>query len=104
MKKFTKSIIFSTTLVMAATSQAQQMEEHEHKGSDKPEIQTGMPMRGQDMHMMNAKIKSMKEEVNAIKEEKQNQVDMAERHLKMMEVMMSKMDGSHSPESQKHSN
>ena len=50
--------IFSTTLVMAATSQAQQMEEHEHKGSDKPEIQTGMPMRGQDMHMMNAKIKS----------------------------------------------
>ena len=70
MKKFTKSIIFSTTLVMAATSQAQQMEEHEHKGSDKPEIQTGMPMRGQDMHMMNAKIKSMKEEVNAIKEEK----------------------------------
>jgi len=32
MKKFTKSIIFSTTLVMAATSQAQQMEEHEHKG------------------------------------------------------------------------
>ncbi len=27
-------------------------------------------MRGQDMHMMNAKIKSMKEEVNAIKEEK----------------------------------
>jgi hypothetical protein len=37
MKKFTKSIIFSTTLVMAATSQAQQMEEHEHKGSDKPE-------------------------------------------------------------------
>jgi hypothetical protein len=59
MKKFTKSIIFSTTLVMAATSQAQQMEEHEHKGSDKPEIQTGMPMRGQDMHMMNAKIKSI---------------------------------------------
>lgn len=136
MKKLTKSIIFSTTLVMAATSQAQQMEEHEHKGSDKPEIQTGMPMRGQDMHMMNAKIKSMKEEVNAIKEEKnpskqremmkkhmqsmmgmmhimhekmegqpmQNQIDMAERHLKMMEMMMSKMDGGHSPESQKHSN
>ncbi len=47
------------------------------------------------MHIMHEKMEG---------QPMQNQVDMAERHLKMMEVMMSKMDGSHSPESQKHSN
>ena len=133
MKKLTKSIIISTSLLMAATAPAQSMKGHEHQGSDKQDMQMGMNMSGKDMHMMHAKMKAMKEEVHAIKEEKdpvkqremmkshmqsimgmmhmmhekmkkqpmQTQVNMAEKHLKMMEMMMSKMEDNHSPMSEK---
>ena len=92
MKKLTKSIIFSTSLLMAATAPAQSMKGHEHQGSDKQDMQMGMNMSGKDMHMMHEKMK---------KQPMQTQVNMAEKHLKMMEMMMSKMEDNHSPMSEK---
>ncbi|CAI4157970.1 hypothetical protein [Alteromonas abrolhosensis] len=98
MKKLFKSTAFSIALVMIATAQAQQMNEHKHQASDKPKMQMGMNMSDKDMHMAHAKMKAMKEDVQAIKSERdpQKQREMMNKHMQsmmgMMDMMHEKMD------------
>ena len=88
MKKLFKSTAFSIALVMIATAQAQQMNEHKHQASDKPKMQMGMNMSDKDMHMAHAKMKAMKEDVQAIKSERdpQKQREMMNKNIKWLSL------------------